>query len=175
MDRAHLDNYSLEELKREAHRYRLPIVNDRAALIDSIMNHFELNSPADDAQLGARTREQARPRKAQSDHAVQEAVEFSSVGETAATSSALETIVKSLQLCIEQQKDMMLGIRALTERQTTAAEPANGGDALTRSNSGPLPSVSSDSPAQASYTAHVASSRIRGDRRGERPAMGEKG
>ncbi|EFN75027.1 hypothetical protein EAG_01354 [Camponotus floridanus] len=46
MQRAVLDGMSLEQLKEEAARYQLSVVNDRARLIDSLMTHFEKNSPA---------------------------------------------------------------------------------------------------------------------------------
>jgi hypothetical protein len=165
MDRALLDNYSLEKLKREEyrHRYRLPIINDRDTLIDSIMSHFEHNSPAEDVQLGARTRGQARPRKesATSDQIAQERMELPSATETSANTSTLEIVVKSLQICIEQQRDMMMGVRALTECHTNSVEPINPEVPLTRLSSGQLPTFST---AQAT-TLDVANTRIRGNRR----------
>ncbi|KAK2574692.1 hypothetical protein KPH14_012996 [Odynerus spinipes] len=46
MDRLRLDEMSLSQLKEEALKYGLPILEDRNAIIDSLMTHFERNSPA---------------------------------------------------------------------------------------------------------------------------------
>lgn len=54
MDRAALEEATVEQLRKEAKRYRLPSTGDRAELIDSIMSHFERHGPSDLLQTGRR-------------------------------------------------------------------------------------------------------------------------
>jgi len=46
MDRGTLEQMSVEELRKEARKCRLPSVSDRAELIDALMTHYERRRPA---------------------------------------------------------------------------------------------------------------------------------
>lgn len=45
MDRGTLEQMSLDELKKEARKFRLPSVPDRADLIDALITHYESRRP----------------------------------------------------------------------------------------------------------------------------------
>jgi hypothetical protein len=62
MDHTQLENFTLEELRKEARKYQLTASADRNALIDAIMTHFEQNSPAEDFRILGRTRHDTRQR-----------------------------------------------------------------------------------------------------------------
>ncbi|CAL1672826.1 unnamed protein product [Lasius platythorax] len=47
MERARLEAQTLDELRQEALKYQLPISSDRTRLIETILLHFEQNSPLD--------------------------------------------------------------------------------------------------------------------------------
>jgi len=47
VDRITLEQATHEQLKKEARRYRLPSIGDRATLIDTIMSHLERHGQMD--------------------------------------------------------------------------------------------------------------------------------
>jgi hypothetical protein len=81
MERAKLEASNLKELQAEAAKYQLPMSNDRAVLLESILTHFERNGPVADflgvGEVGRRV----------------ESNQTSEVGEQAAASTKIVEIV----------------------------------------------------------------------------------
>jgi len=104
MDRALLENFTLEELRKEARKYQLTTSLDRGALIDALMTHFEQNSPAEDFRVLGRTRREARQRigSAQSDASMQEQASMIPTVDDPPPPQPIDQVTKALQLCLEQ-------------------------------------------------------------------------
>jgi hypothetical protein len=62
MDRERLEILSLDELKRDALRYHLPVHQDRGALIEALMEHLNGGSSATNERLTTRAKSYLKPR-----------------------------------------------------------------------------------------------------------------
>ncbi|KMQ91613.1 hypothetical protein RF55_8496 [Lasius niger] len=79
MERARLEAQTLDELRQEALKYQLPISSDRTRLIETILLHFEQNSPLDEMLPATqRPRTQSARSRIGSGHAEQSAVSTAS-------------------------------------------------------------------------------------------------
>lgn len=63
MERARLEELSLEDLQEEATRYRLTVSERRDHMIDILMTHFEWNAPSQDFFQGQETSNRPEPRR----------------------------------------------------------------------------------------------------------------
>jgi hypothetical protein len=117
MDRARLENFTLEELRREALTYQLPVNRDRNSLIDTIMSHFEQNDPVMDDQLPVRTRNRLRNLRGGvlSDRDAPETTNDPPSAASQTLFLSIKHMAEFLRLCLEQQKLMMQQIQALSD------------------------------------------------------------
>lgn len=124
MERTRLEAATLEDLRREALRYQLPVSanDDRESLIEAILANLEQNSPLEEMlppPSRARTySERSRRGNAQSEVPGPSRTTASSVE----ISGAFDRITQTLGIFLEQQRQMMEEIRTLTRREPTARE-----------------------------------------------------
>lgn len=150
MERARLEAQTLDELRQEALKYQLPISSDRTRLIETILQHFEQNTPLEEMLPATqRPRTQSARSRIGSIQAEQPGQLATVIPPTEIQTShgSLDHIVETLNLCLEQQKHMMDEIRALSRRNISVpSEPP-----LERNTDEPMrsPAVSTASPAQA--------------------------
>lgn len=103
MERARLEDLSLEELKQEALRFKLHVAADRNTLIDSIMTYLE------------------KDRTSKGSAKSQQIVEDTTVQPTGASVPpiTMEQMLATMNLCLEQQRRMMEEIQTLSRKSTS--------------------------------------------------------
>lgn len=121
IDRASLDRATLDQLKKEARSYGLPVTGNRAEIIDLIMSHLERHGPTDMVKEEASQRTRAEPPRA--------AGAMCSSEPLTAEVFRATMLQMQQQLMLQQQQFMTQIIQQLTRRDEVLSEISGGATA----------------------------------------------
>jgi len=121
----------VEELKREAKRFQLPMGKTKEELIRTILSHFDRSSPANDKPLATRSKTATGLKKDSTppDRDPSKVVHPSTSGKQS-SAPTLESLAETLKLCMEQQRLMMQQIQFLAEQRRSNEEETSSEDRM---------------------------------------------